>query len=728
MSSRLPIQTSPAVRWRLLRERVVPLIVFSATVATVAMLWRSNASRGRAVGIAEGTRSLVTSPQAGILEEVIVQSYEFVEAGQPLAVVRPQDPRSRVDLVQMELEMALAQLQPSLPEENALDYERVRLELLRTQAELAMARVNLIRADNEERRSRPLYLERLVSEDAYDLSLQTRNLYLAEVAAKSNAVVEIQYRLDSLRSLGEPEGERASQDAEVLRTHLEALRAQANTNLASYTLVAPISGMVAAVHRQPGEQVVEGEALLTLTAPESDRIVGYLRQPYAVALQVGQRVRITTREYPGRSFWSEITQVGAQVEVITNSVAFLRFGVLVDSALPFVVQLPSDSGIRPGELVDLAIGRTPASVSPVAMRPPSSDRSAPPPIPDSPEGALVTYTGMCDASAGVALNRELIVVADDEESILRVYDRSRGGSALQVLNLTSFLRRGRGGKEADLEGSARMGDRIYWVSSHGRNAGGKVQTSRYRFFATRVALHDGRVFLQPEGRPYTQLLEDLLREPRLASLDLRRAAGLPPKSEGGLNIEGLCPGPDGSLLLGFRNPVPTGKALVVPLLNPGDLLDGRPARFGPHRLLDLRGHGIRSLEQVEGRYLIVAGSWSGKGNSSLYVWDGTDNPPQPVEAPSLAGLNPEAISVFDREGTPWLHALSDDGTVKVGGVEAKRLQDPTLKKFRGISFALPPTAWSNAMFDPRQRTTELASEIPGPDRSAAPGGAGGFSR
>jgi len=64
----------------------------------------------------------------------------------------------------------------------------------------------------------------------------------------------------------------------------------------------------------------------------------------------------------------------------------------------------------------------------------------------------------------------------------------------------------------------------------------------------------------------------------------------------------------------------------------------------------------------------------------------------------------------------------------VGGVEAKRLQDPTLKKFRGISFALPPTAWSNAMFDPRQRTTELASEIPGPDRSAAPGGAGGFSR
>jgi hypothetical protein len=60
-----------------------------------------------------------------------------------------------------------------------------------------------------------------------------------------------------------------------------------------------------------------------------------------------------------------------------------------------------------------------------------------------------------------------------------------------------------------------------------------------------------------------------------------------------------------------------------------------------------------------------------------------------VNEPMLRSLNPEAITVFDFAGTSWLHALSDDGTRLVDGVEAKRLEDPLLKSFRGVSFPMP---------------------------------------
>jgi hypothetical protein len=52
---------------------------------------------------------------------------------------------------------------------------------------------------------------------------------------------------------------------------------------------------------------------------------------------------------------TEIVQIGAQVEIITNSLAYLRQGALVDSGLPIVVNIPEHVQIRPGEAVDMLI-------------------------------------------------------------------------------------------------------------------------------------------------------------------------------------------------------------------------------------------------------------------------------------------------------------------------------------------------------------------------------------
>jgi hypothetical protein len=300
----------------------------------------------------------------------------------------------------------------------------------------------------------------------------------------------------------------------------------------------------------------------------------------------------------------------------------------------------------------------------------------------------IVYRGMCDASAVVALGPDEFVAGDDEDNNLRVYSRSRGGMPLRTIDVSSFLGiRSRKG-EADLEDATKVGDRIYWISSHGRNKKGKEDPSRFRFFATSLVQTEDGLDLKPIGKPYRDLLQDLIDDPRLERFNLSAAAQLAPKEPGALNIEGLCATADGRLLIGFRNPLPEGKALIVPLENPAELVEGKRARFGDPLLVELGGLGIAAINASGGRYLIAARSYDGRGASSLYEWNGRDTRTRRIDCPPLAGLNAEGMEFFNEGSVERLFVVSDDGTVKVGRKECKRLKDPYMKQFRAVVIEL----------------------------------------
>ena len=176
-----------------------------------------------------------------------------------------------------------------------------------------------------------------------------------------------------------------------------------------------------------------------------------------------------------------------------------------------------------------------------------------------------------------------------------MYRSDRGGPPIKEFDCNAFLEVQGKSLEADLEAGARIGDRVFWMGSHGRNKHGKERSNRCRFFATDIRVAGGEVTLTPVGKPYKDLLDDLVRDPRFDSFHLADAAQFTPKAADALNIEGLSATPDGHLLIGFRNPIPQGKALLIPLLNPNEVVDGKTARFGPAILLDLGGLGIRDI-------------------------------------------------------------------------------------------------------------------------------------
>jgi len=294
---------------------------------------------------------------------------------------------------------------------------------------------------------------------------------------------------------------------------------------------------------------------------------------------------------------------------------------------------------------------------------------APPALHAEPVAA---YRGPCDASAAAALGADHFVVANDEEDVLRVYRRGRP-QAVRQLPLAAFLG---GDGETDLEAAAAVGQRIYWIASHGRSAKGKPRPDRQRFFATDIDLSAQPPAMAPAGAPYRRLLDDLAAAPTLARFRLAEAARLAPEAPGGLNIEGLAALPGGGLLIGFRNPVPNGRALLVPLLNPAELVaagDSATARFGEPVLLNLRGRGVRSIERAGdgSSFWIVAGPTADAGAFSLYRWSGRAGAaPTIARGADFTGLRPEALLEIPGSGGA-LQVLSDDGGVESGGVACK---------------------------------------------------------
>ncbi len=290
------------------------------------------------------------------------------------------------------------------------------------------------------------------------------------------------------------------------------------------------------------------------------------------------------------------------------------------------------------------------------------------------------YRGICDASAAVALGKDHFVVGDDELNVIRVYKRGQPESVKQV-DLSSLLGT-KPEKESDIEGAATIGNRIFWISSHGTNKDGEVQDRRRRLFATEVVDGDAPT-VRAVGKPYTKLVEVLSTDPRLIKYNLAAAATKPPKTEGALNIEGLADTAEGGLLIGFRNPIPGGRALIVPLTNPNEAISGAPVKLGDPVEIDLGGRGVRSIERIGASYLIVAGPIDDEGAFDLYRWSGNaKEDPAKVTSVKLSGLNPEAL--FAIPETEDVQILSDDGTEKIAGKDCKKAPREA-QNFRSIT-------------------------------------------
>lgn len=314
--------------------------------------------------------------------------------------------------------------------------------------------------------------------------------------------------------------------------------------------------------------------------------------------------------------------------------------------------------------------------------------------------------GFSDSSTAIDVGGGYLLVADDEYSDLRLFDPTRSGSSLESWDLAAPSGNF---DEIDFESSARAGDTVYWLGSHGNKKDGAIQTSRRMLIATKLTKSGAQTQLTYSGS-YRGLRDDLVAwdvaNGNRFGFAAGTAAGVRPDARNGFNIEAaeFAPGSTSTLYLGFRSPVvptvPDGDALIVPVTNVDELTNGsaEEATFGEPILLDLGGMHIRELRKnATGQYVILAGPIEGSGvaEQALFSWTGyaDDAPvrlttlvPQTVEplhtdAPgSWEGIGhlPPVLAA----GEP-IQVLMDQGYEQLyDSQENKDLSDPRLRKSR----------------------------------------------
>nr|WP_229841165.1 DUF3616 domain-containing protein [Streptomyces brasiliensis] len=313
-------------------------------------------------------------------------------------------------------------------------------------------------------------------------------------------------------------------------------------------------------------------------------------------------------------------------------------------------------------------------------------------------------TGASDASAAVDVGDGYVVVANDEDNTLRLYDGAASGPPVKTWDLDGKLD---ADKEVDIEGAARVGDTIYWTGSLGNNKDGEYKADRNTVFTTTVS-GSGASTALAFGTAGHRLRDDLVawdeaNGDRYGFADAV-ADGQIPKQVDGFNVEGLefAPGSTTTAYVGFRAPlVPPqsgGKALIVPVTNYDQVARGTKATFGTPIELNLGGLSIRDLRRNDsGQFLILAGSWAADDNSdpyAVYSWDGVAGH-QPVKVLDLptsdAGGWESIVSVpsTDVSGAQ-VQLITDDGDADLygDGGQAKDLDHPEWQKSRSTWFPL----------------------------------------
>ena len=244
--------------------------------------------------------------------------------------------------------------------------------------------------------------------------------------------------------------------------------------------------------------------------------------------------------------------------------------------------------------------------------------------------------GSSDASTTIAVGDGYLLVADDEKSGIGLYDADVSGREVKR-QLAGPPPSGLGESEIDYESSARKGDSIWWLGSHGNAKDGEVQASRHSIYRTTLTGSGAGATLTPAGVRYGNLRNDLVAWDRAHGdtygLAHATGTGQGPDGPAQFNIEGAEFSPDGSALyLGFRAPVypaaPGGDALIVPLLNLEALTAGTAdrAQFGQPILLDLDGQSIREIRKNDrGEYLIIGANAvfnQAASRQTLWAWNG----------------------------------------------------------------------------------------------------------
>ena len=350
-----PIPTPPNQLWREFRISFLPLIIFTATLIGVLLLWRQYVVPISVLGLVQTNSVQIVTTQAGLVSNLTVRQFDWVTNGQPLASVVVFDP----EVTHAALIKAVSDSQ-IFGERMDINIDGRRqtiatlaVNLLAAKTLLNQDKVNLSLAESNLLRNGELFKSNIISQATLDAFRAARDGAKGQVQDRANMIKEFADMLSQLKPSVEASAVGMSN---VIRQDILSAQDLIRQTQKPLVLTSPMNGRISRIFHHSGERVQAGASLITVTPTNSDLIVAYLRQPIVHYPYVGQKVIVRTRSPQRRTGDATIRHVGAQLENI-NAMFIPWATKTTEMGLPFAVSLPTDLQLMPGELVDVTLPR-----------------------------------------------------------------------------------------------------------------------------------------------------------------------------------------------------------------------------------------------------------------------------------------------------------------------------------------------------------------------------------
>ena len=327
-------------------KRIVPVVLILGLGGYA--LWRfvlappADAAGLVASGTVEATDAQLGFQAAGRIAALTPREGDRVAAGDEIA---------RLDASELEARrgQALAQVEATRAQLDELLAGSRREEIAQGRSALGAAEERVADAERDAERARTLLEGRAVSREALD---------------KATLAVELARRqrdqtADQLALLQQgPRPERIAA-ARAQLAQAEAAVATLDATLANSRIHAPFAGVVTLRHREPGEIVGAGAAVVTVMNPDDRWVRIYVPENRLGKVAVGQPAEITSDTFPGKRYTGEVAFIASSAEFTPKNVQTTEERVKLVYAVKVRVTGDPQQELKPGLPADVRLVETP---------------------------------------------------------------------------------------------------------------------------------------------------------------------------------------------------------------------------------------------------------------------------------------------------------------------------------------------------------------------------------
>ena len=362
------------------RLGALPVISFIGCVMLTLWLWNRQVTVGSLLGEIEATSVTVVAGATGQLlprqDQTYVQRHDNVRKGDLLARLDDSELQARLETVtqtikRLEVDVEAARSNfllnvLNLDQDEAREKARLELEVLRLKI-AGMQQQAVVKELKREAEG----VESMLKLPIDRLQVIQRRNQLATLQARLEAEQQVlreyadQYKqardkADVYSEIDVPEVETVLNPIRAEIDVQRALMNEINTLTGKLSITAPIDGVISAVLKVPGQEVMAGDGIVTIVSPDSQFIVSYIRESQRVPLIEGMEVGLRLRDEPGEEYQARVQRVGPHVQPVPphqlTDQATPEWGSPIFIPIPPKLQQQPDR-IRPGQLLQVIIKR-----------------------------------------------------------------------------------------------------------------------------------------------------------------------------------------------------------------------------------------------------------------------------------------------------------------------------------------------------------------------------------